>query len=538
MSLFYFLSEFDFFHQPVTFFYKEHKSSSTYLSLLISTIFYSYITFSFITSDMIQKQQPIIVSQSLNLPHANPIHFTDSKHFSVSLTDMDNINLNDDSIFNIKMVYYHYENDELGVSQLKTSQSFNLEPCNLSHVDFDKGLFTKLALKDQKCLPTPEKTFTLEGQWDEQSIKLIRISLNLCKNDTYFNKCKTNEQIEEFFNGLKYFSIYYSSIATDLNDYREPIKKQFKNDYIVIDPAILKKTAVYLQTNEVITDSGFYLEDLSNEKDFLFESKETDFKFRKIDEPLCQFVLFASHKKQADSRRYMKLDDLFGNLSGVLSFFMFLCSYFLKSMNDLIVLLEIMNSLYIFPKTEKFPENNKMKVNCNFKNDGKRTSILKKNGSISMVANAFIKFLRLKKSDIYTLHVSFFQLFKDRLKELCKIKPDFRSILIKKTEKQYRKEMDSIEILKKLQEIDKLKRILLTEKQYELFNHLSKPMFPLNAVSVKGILPKMSVSFVPELYDEIKQENKDLVNKRLVKLFDNNLDSFKHNFSGANLNSK
>ena len=98
--------------------------------------------------------------------------------------------------------------------------------------------------------------------------------------------------------------------------------------------------------------------------------------------------------------------------------------------------------------------------------------------------------------------------------------------------------MDSIEILKKLQEIDKLKRILLTEKQYELFNHLSKPMFPLNAVSVKGILPKMSVSFVPELYDEIKQENKDLVNKRLVKLFDNNLDSFKHNFSGANLNSK
>ena len=52
--------------------------------------------------------------------------------------------------------------------------------------------------------------------------------------------------------------------------------------------------------------------------------------------------------------------------------------------------------------------------------------------------------------------------------------------LFSKSEKIYEKEVDYIEILTKLQEIDKLKQILLNHHQQVLFKFLSKPILYLN----------------------------------------------------------
>ena len=58
--------------------------------------------------------------------------------------------------------------------------------------------------------------------------------------------------------------------------------------------------------------------------------------------------------------------------------------------------------------------------------------------------------------------------------------------VFEKSEKIYEKELDYIEILKKLQDIDKLKRILLNKNQLVLFNLLTKPVLHLNDRMVRS----------------------------------------------------
>ena len=56
-----------------------------------------------------------------------------------------------------------------------------------------------------------------------------------------------------------------------------------------------------------------------------------------------------------------------------------------------------------------------------------------------------------------------------------------------KSKDQIAEEMDILKILKKLQEIDKLKRILLSDEQLYFFNLLRKPMIILDVQSKNSL---------------------------------------------------
>ena len=206
MIFFDLISLFDFFKEPILLNYKSKEHTSTILSISLSFLLYVYLLYSFSAADMIQKEKPIIVSQTLTLPHANPVIFDQNKHFSIGLSDSDNINIIDPSIFSITAGYFEYRNDESGTSQLTNATIFPMEVCNESHVSFDPSIFQKLGLKNQLCLPN--RRFTLEGNWDESGINLVRIIVKTCDNSTFFNKCKTADEIETFFQEDKFFNIF------------------------------------------------------------------------------------------------------------------------------------------------------------------------------------------------------------------------------------------------------------------------------------------------------------------------------------------
>lgn len=56
--------------------------------------------------------------------------------------------------------------------------------------------------------------------------------------------------------------------------------------------------------------------------------------------------------------------------------------------------------------------------------------------------------------------------------------------LIKKAEEIYKEKLDISEILLKLQEVEKMKYLILNSDQYCLFSHLKKPQFPKREKSV------------------------------------------------------
>ena len=117
--------------------------------------------------------------------------------------------------------------------------------------------------------------------------------------------------------------------------------------------------------------------------------------------------------------------------------------------------------------------------------------------------------------------------------------------LFMKGEEQIAEEMDLLKILKKLQDIDKLKRILLSEDQLYFFNLLSKPMIILenqiNKVKKEKVLDerfKFAVNEKPilgkgklmELYDDMRRRSEGShIDKRILRLLDDDVNSFLKN---------
>lgn len=134
------------------------------------------------------------------------------------------------------------------------------------------------------------------------------------------------------------------------------------------------------------------------------------------------------------------------------------------------------------------------------------------------------------------------------LKILLKSKKFFLTIkekLFLMSETQISDQMDILKILKKLQDIDKLKRILLSEEQLYLFNLVSKPMIVLDRSKkelkkpvVKDKRFRFSMAEKPKLEKdklitnyELVQNNsmKSEIDKRILKLLDEDVLSFLKN---------
>ena len=123
-------------------------------------------------------------------------------------------------------------------------------------------------------------------------------------------------------------------------------------------------------------------------------------------------------------------------------------------------------------------------------------------------------------------------------------KKSFNERLFLKAEHVFSQELDIVTILRKLQEIEKLKMVLLNEKQLILFNVLAKPLVYLDKEKLNKLAGSYTIAEV--LSSKLKNRGlKDTVNfyenkenaraftevdKRLMKMLDNNLKDFMNYF--------
>ena len=79
--------------------------------------------------------------------------------------------------------------------------------------------------------------------------------------------------------------------------------------------------------------------------------------------------------------------------------------------------------------------------------------------------------MRIRKNKMgKKLNFSFYTYFKNKFKSFCKMKLDFEGQIVLSADKMYEKETDIIQLLKRIQDIEKLKCILLNEKQRTIFD--------------------------------------------------------------------
>ena len=391
--IFKILSFFDLFPQTVNFYYRGTSKQSSGIGILVSFCIYALMIFSVLENDIFEKKSPIVVSQSLKTPEARKIQFDENWLIAFSVNDYSKKAYNDPSIFNIKFQYRynatHFEYKDLHI-------------CSLEDVAFNTTIFDTLNLNNFYCLKN--KSFILDGSFEETHVSYISVSLFLCNNSTSNGTCKSQEQIDDFFNGwsdFKFFGVHYHNSQIDFSDYDNPFKQVYKTDYQLVDTSIKKRFNIYLKTAEVLTDDALIFSSEKVSSDIMFDSKEFDFQMRSDKaQPVFQMLFFASKELVKCTRRYKKLPDILGSVAGTMQFIMIFCKLITKLVIYVSTLNYITNKLYYFPdmsnqRGEKKEKKKLININTinNLNSIIKRTSIMKNK---KMEPSLEIKDLQLK----------------------------------------------------------------------------------------------------------------------------------------------
>lgn len=451
--------------------------------------------------------------------HAPAVIFDEDRLMSVSVCDDDSVNYMDPTIFNISYRLHHFKTNQNGIFEMVSIDVQELRPCSIEDVPSNPALIQQLGLKNAYCLKN--KNFKLEGYWDESEIFYVDVELYPCSNETMNNTCKTPEEINNFFSKKrKFFQAYFHVVGYQADDYLDPIKEKYENIYQLVDNQLFKKYYIFLKNLEVITNDGWFFSQISSETNIMIDKTNTDVLLRDSDKngSLSELVFFASHEFSKNTRRYQNLSETLANLLGIGNLLIFFCYLVTNFMNHIKNMTSILNSLYVFPMKsnlnimEKVSSNQtKKKFLRNESLDTKNIRILPRfkkvafhfedSGNLTSDAPGFIKgpsssqnissvksfnnlmnFFYNKQivKQKNKLNIGFFEFIIFYFKWLFGFRKTRKEQIIRKAGKIYKKELDIMKILAKIQEIEKLKLILLNEDQLILFDSLAKPMASLN----------------------------------------------------------
>ena len=548
----------DLFKSPLTLMFKKKRFISTKFGFFCSMGIFVILGIMVAKSDMFQKLMPQILTS--NLPCASrPLINFNRKIIAIGVQDDTYYKgYVDSSVYTIKVRNLFYHSDPSGGYKNEIIEK-KLHLC--SAADFDDPMdYEKLGLANNFCFEQSENILELEGFFDEPKIKYVMIELFLCDNNTQNNSCKSFDYMKQNLNG-KTFNIYFQDTIVDSKNYLNPMQKNIVNQYLYIDVLFRKNLDLYFQTMNLLSDDGWMFEGWTEFNDTAFSSQNSDFFGVSItDFETSRFAINIYSDKKLDQiqRTYIKISDLLAKLGGVMQSLMFFTYILIFFEHSLFLKNTILNSLFTFhvkyignsktiPKKIAWNKNETTKEMAESAKIMFNSNVLQKNIKFrKMEFQSFrrktLEIFEIKKNDSQKLKLTMFEYLIMKLKSsfpFCKM--NYKERLFKKSEKIYEKEVDYIDVLKKLQDIDKLKQVLLNKNQQILFDFLAKPMIHLNDPFLKQISMGSSINLddfgkhkkenlkqTLDFYENLKNEqNLSEVDERLFDILKSNIKKMK-----------
>ena len=565
---FYFLDYADIFRFPLTLTFNKLEKTSTYTGKLTTLCIIIFLMYSFIVSDLVNKKNAQTLNQDL-IQLKRPSMLLSKQNFTMALgiADSNNVFIIDETVFSFIFYIYHYNS----TSQIVNQTTYILQPCNQKNFIENPNEFSTLGLTGTFCLPIDE--VKLGGYWDEEIIDYFWIELRTCQNSSSSNiTCKSSEEIN-FMLKNNFIDIYMTNHNIDSANYGSPISRNLKILYQRIDSALLKSINLYMKQSNIETDDGFFFENLKIIESFLQGDIENDITFiQNTDNLLYVMNIYSSNLQTTVVRKYQKIQTLLAQLGGICNF-LFLFGFLLSKFENHYNLISfISNELYIFPKIDKKKPKAKADSIINSGSANSLSPANKKNWqdrlksvlkvkhfskkSIGMTSSENLMipqnlehYQKLKqKENFFSVGFGCFLklLFKKQINCIFK-KLNKKERLFEKSENQIADELDILNILKKLHDIEKLKRILLSEEQLYCFNLLSKPMIipenvNLRRLSKNHVIEDKRFKFsvknnkyfekqkLREIYENLKERSQgSKIDKRIIKLLDEDVKCFLNN---------
>ncbi|CAD8073451.1 unnamed protein product [Paramecium sonneborni] len=438
--------------------------------------------------------------------------------------------------------------------------------------------FSHLDLPTNYCIDWNKiKELNLEGTFDSLIYSAILLEFKICNNLTKKSKeCQSRDEIKKQLE-QNYFSFQISSYVVDVKNYNYPFFSKVEDTFTTISSKIFKEISFYMQPLTVFTDLGFFNEDYEVQNTLRYK-RHTEMIDLNESDLIMNVVIRLDQIEQQYYRHYTKIQIIISQMGGLWQVFFTVAFLIQKPVNMLSYYVKILNSLFEFEQEKNInatknqrneypnPETLEQEFSTRqqqqftkeltFQNKKKPLqrlqSIKRKKKQMEAIDSLALDPQSkedTKKQLVQAMSFSIKQYFLSISKKLkmkwtdyfyfinCFVKSkNYKSLQIQYSFNKIIKQMDILYILKKLQEIDKLKMILLTESQIKIFDYLQKPTIPLDPDSAKFNITQNYYSIIKPIkskyqkavdaqnaFKDIVENLDNPINQKLINSIDQNI---------------
>ena len=361
--------------------YKKERNYSTFLDIILSIIFitlFNSVTIIYFkelldNSNMtvIMNLIPIISKEIINLSY-NPIiiSFLNSSKL-ITKIDKTMITM---KIFKVE----HNILNNLVIERIQTELEY--EECD--YLNFPKNLTSLINnINNISYCIKKGQNLSIAGRYGDflNGYDLLEIHFEKCKNSSSSNIiCKSSNEINDYISNSVILLNYLSWRVDHLN-VSNPISPFLYSDILMNSLNTVKRYFYYFSPSIYYSDHGLILNSNQNFKFYEFQEKFMDFvEYEKSkdfsDSTFFECILTCFSEKKIYNRKYVKIQDILGNIGGCVDFICIVLKYISCYFSEKSFLIEFYNCLMDSSSTYT---NNRKKYNFNFNSNNNENKSLK-----------------------------------------------------------------------------------------------------------------------------------------------------------------
>lgn len=328
----------------------------------------------------------------------------------------------------------------------------------------------------------------------------LSLQIKPCKNSTNTSsECASENEIKEI---MKFISIQASIPKTiyDFKNRTNPIQRMFKYEFYRLDWNLKKSFLYEINPTFFYHDVGYFSDDYQFDNLNFNPSQQTIDINSKTDDYLFQYDIVTSFQVEKYFIRNQKLNDILGSFGGIINLLYTIGNFICFYMNYFL----FMRSL--------------LKTTFKFINFGKKidftSKLAKENNNKNLEQNSEI--IEPKKLFNFSAFHSLF----------CRLHDKQEKELFEKSKKLLYGYIDIKGIIKRLQEVDKLKNVLLNDSQRFFFDLIPKPevsckqnkknsLFGIENI-VKIRLKQTSENIIKENHRKLIESDQNKIGERII----------------------
>ena len=498
---------------------KKHSYISVFLSLIVNIICLTLLIINII--DLFKRKEPAISYSKIDLLKGVNITLNSKDLlFSVFLRDKNHFPLNNPSLITITAVYKILQkNKENGNLNAK---EYNLDIVNCTNyynkyqkLKIDKQ-FKENDINLHYCFNHSENNIIIGGRYSDDFYGTLSINISKCENKSNSNIiCESEDKINEKIQG-SWLQIFYSTNSINSENFSYPVNTELTSYYLKLDSSINKQIYTYFNSLDFSSNDNLIFDKFFKKKTIIkLDETKNDIIYHNDNKFLSTIYICSSMNKEKIQRRYIKIQEVGANISGLLYVQCFIVYIFLYFPQLKLMDIEIINVIFDYrPKYLSYDEDVHNRRLSNYKkvkyrpikiknqiDINKKVSSSSLNNKKNINDNEIVQMKKLNTFDVLKIYLCWwnhkYKKLRDEMKFLMKEK-------IKYT--------DLAETLKNYIQIEKMKQIFIKKGlcDKDTFNFHKKLLRFDSLVGLKAYQGKISNNDIDKIQISPMKDKKNI----------------------------